>query len=459
MWGSLAPGGIRSRYDVVVIGAGPAGCVAAACLSKRGASVLLVESSPKAAGRFAGEWIHPRGVRVLRDRGLLKGLAPLAVARGFAVFPNDGLGAIRLDYARGSGICCEHETFVTHLRSRVRDLHGVQYLENVRARIAGSESIELSDRAGGTLRLNAGRIVVAAGRSWRAEGSEDRRRNQVSLSRMAGLTIDAHRLPCEGYGHVVLGGPGPVLAYRIDEHRARMCIDVPISLPRGAGTKEWIWTSFADVLPPPLRAGLCDALDRCAPSWAMTSFRPRFPRSAQNVTLIGDAAGVLHPLTAMGITMSLLDAEALQSDDFVDQARRRSDEAFVPELLSNAIYQAFVRDDPSAEAIRQAMFRTWRSSRQHRERTMRLLGVETSRRSDFVRSFSTVALGAAIDSLRLDPRNLAELASWLRWPGASLHPTSSVVRERSVSWAMPPSWSGRDIGGAPAALEGRELAS
>jgi hypothetical protein len=162
----------------------------------------------------------------------------------------------------------------------------------------------------------------------------------------------------------------------------------------------------------------------------------------------------------MGITMSLLDAEALiRSQDFTEEARQRSNDTFVPELLSNAIYQAFVRSDPSAEAIRQAMFRTWRSSRLHRQRTIRLLGVETTRRSDFVRAFSTVALGAAIDSARREPRNLAELARWLRWPGASLHPVSSVVRKQSLSWATPQSWSGSDFGGAPAALEGGQLAN
>ena len=46
----------RSSYDVVVVGAGPAGCGAALAHARKGASVLVVEADPRAAKRFAGEW-------------------------------------------------------------------------------------------------------------------------------------------------------------------------------------------------------------------------------------------------------------------------------------------------------------------------------------------------------------------------------------------------------------------
>ena len=40
-------------YDVVVVGAGPAGVAAAAAFAKRGADVLLLEAEPNAAGAEA----------------------------------------------------------------------------------------------------------------------------------------------------------------------------------------------------------------------------------------------------------------------------------------------------------------------------------------------------------------------------------------------------------------------
>ena len=60
---------MQAQYDVTVIGAGPAGATAAIAFARRGATVLLAEANPKAASRFAGEWMHPPGVRVLERLG------------------------------------------------------------------------------------------------------------------------------------------------------------------------------------------------------------------------------------------------------------------------------------------------------------------------------------------------------------------------------------------------------
>ncbi|MDH3727148.1 MAG: FAD-dependent monooxygenase, partial [Myxococcales bacterium] len=304
---------IRSRYDAVVIGAGPAGCVAAACFAERGASVLLVESNPKAARRFAGEWIHPEGVRILNDCGLLEGLQQGFRGKGFVVFPNDGLGPIRLDYPAGaSGLACEHETFVAHLRRRVAESSRVDYIEGLRARPVDSEVVKLVVRGEEAKRVQAGRVVIASGRSYRrADAAQRARAEHVSISLMAGLVITNSELPIDGYGHVIAGGPGPVLAYRIAKDRIRLCLDVPNASRPAGNAREWIWKSFAEVLPASLRAGVRDGLSRASLSWAANGFRPRSYQTDSGVALVGDAAGVSHPLTAVGITMSLLDAEAL----------------------------------------------------------------------------------------------------------------------------------------------------
>lgn len=426
----------------MVLGAGPAGCAITAALAARGASVLLVESNPKAARRLAGEWIHPEGVRVLRECNLLEGLKPTAPTRGFAVFPNDGLDPILLDYTSKRGLCCEHEILVTHLRRRAAELQHVQYAEGLRGRVIRGPSVQLADQGGNTHEVHAERIVVAAGRSWRGIDLEAATRtDQVSISLMAGLILNDRVLPFEGYGHVFLGGPGPILAYRIDEGRVRLCIDVPNSVQRGAATPEWIWRSFSDVLPPPLRSSLRDALARASLSWAANVFRPRCYRTESGVALIGDAAGVVHPLTAMGITMSLLDAEALAGATNLSRfATRRSNQSHVPELLSNAIYQAFVRSDPGSEMIRESILQTWRSSPAQCRRTMSLLGADTTSRAAFVGAFSTVALRATCQALLRDRAALAGLAEWLRWPWASLHPQPGAIRSRSLFWAAPETW-------------------
>jgi hypothetical protein len=148
----------------------------------------------------------------------------------------------------------------------------------------------------------------------------------------------------------------------------------------------------------------------------------------------------------MGITMSLLDAEALaQAQSLPEYANCRASQSYIPELLSNAIYQAFVRSDPGSEAIRDSIYRTWRSSPAHRSRTMNLLGAASSSRGDFVRAFSRVALRAGAGALLSDPRTVVDLANWLKWPWASLHPQPASVRSRSLSWAAPESWDRSDF--------------
>ncbi|MEM7135642.1 MAG: FAD-dependent oxidoreductase [Myxococcota bacterium] len=438
-------GDIRSTYDTVVIGAGPAGCATAAAFARRGANVLLVESNPKAARRFAGEWVHPEGAKILRNLGLLDGLEHGAAGRGFVVFPNDGLGPITLEYGTGErGLSCEHATLVTHLRTRVRQMKGVDYLEGVRASEVRGRFVTLTQKSKSRV-VSAPLVVIATGRSARKILGDGAVSDKVSISVMAGLVVRDTELPFEEYGHVITGGPGPALAYRIGQNAVRMCIDVPHDTRGNTKSQDWIWKSYAEVLPPALREGVRQGAADASIGWAANTFRPRRYQTDRGVALVGDAAGVFHPLTAMGITMSLLDAEALaEARSLGAYATRRAAESYVPELLSNAIYQAFAREDASAIAIRDSIFSTWRASSMQRNRTMDLLGATTTSRVDFVRAFSRVALRAGAGVLLSDAATARELAGWLRWPWAGVHPRQSLMRQRSVSWAAPESWARPD---------------
>ena len=58
------------RYDAVVVGAGPAGSVAATVLARGGARVALVDKAEFPRDKACGDLIGPRGVQVLDDLGV-----------------------------------------------------------------------------------------------------------------------------------------------------------------------------------------------------------------------------------------------------------------------------------------------------------------------------------------------------------------------------------------------------
>jgi geranylgeranyl reductase family protein len=60
----------RRRFDAVVVGAGPAGSIAALVLARSGARVALADKAAFPRDKACGDLVGPRGVQVLADLGL-----------------------------------------------------------------------------------------------------------------------------------------------------------------------------------------------------------------------------------------------------------------------------------------------------------------------------------------------------------------------------------------------------
>ena len=370
-------GAAAGSYDIAVVGAGPVGSLCALAQARRGASVALLEANPNASKRLAGEWLHPPALRILRDFGIDLDTQPQSAAgKGFAVFPEDRSEPIVLRYPDGShGLVCEHAALVSRLREAVEDEPGIDFMLHARVRAVEDRSVTFS-RNGATESLKAALIVGADGRASIVRRSLGLWTSPRTCSRMMGLTLDDVTLPLEGYGHLVCGGPGPILIYRLGEHAVRVIVDVPL----GYSSRDLIGLmsdSYAGWMPESLRPAFVEALQARRFLAAANALRPRITYGSPRRVLIGDAAGHYHPLTAVGMTLGFGDALALaEGGDFRDFTKRRFQVTRAPELLAMGLYEIFADHRVESVALRHAVYRRWRESAAVRARTIGLLACE-----------------------------------------------------------------------------------
>jgi 2-polyprenyl-6-methoxyphenol hydroxylase-like FAD-dependent oxidoreductase len=288
--------------------------------------------------------------------------------------------------------------------------------------------------------LRAERIIGADGRGSKVRAALGGPTESEQLSFMAGLELEDAPLPFEGLGHVFLGGPGPALLYRIDERRVRACLDVPVRCPTSARRSEAVYEAFRDALPAQLEPSLRRAVAKPF-AWAATGVRSRTFFGRGNAWLAGDAIGHVHPLSGVGLTLGVMDAEAAARTTSLEEYRRERD-AHVAEMLASVLYLAFSRTDPSALRIRNGVLRLLRSSAAERSRTMRLLMSEdrasTSFADAFLRATGHVVLTGAENAVARRQswtewaQQLRADVSWLEWPLRAWAPSLGGISRRGA---------------------------
>ncbi|MCE2524390.1 MAG: FAD-dependent monooxygenase [Acidimicrobiia bacterium] len=404
-------GATARRYDIAVVGAGPVGSLCALAHARRGASVALLEASPNASKRLAGEWLHPPALRILGDFGIELDTQPRsATGKGFAVFPEDRSEPIVLPYPDGShGLVCEHEVLVSRLREAVEAEPGVDFMLEARVRAVEDHRVTFT-RNGADESLEAALIVGADGRTSIVRRSLGLWTSPRNCSRMMGIALHGVNLPLEGYGHVVCGGPGPILIYRLGEDAVRVIVDVPL----GYSAQDLFAVmsdSYAGWMPESLAPAFVDALRERRFLAAANALRPRATYGSPRRVLIGDAAGHYHPLTAVGMTLGFGDALALaEGRDFRDFTNRRCQATRAPELLAMGLYEVFADHRVESVALRHAVYRRWRESPAVRSRTIRLLACEDTSIASLGLACSAMAARAIVGEI---PRSCDQTA-WRR---------------------------------------------
>jgi 2-polyprenyl-6-methoxyphenol hydroxylase-like FAD-dependent oxidoreductase len=229
-----------------------------------------------------------------------------------------------LPYANGArGWSGEHFALVDALREAVSAHSDIIYLPGARATGIDGQCVSFQQsRSDAEECVTVEQVVAADGRSSCGRAALGLSTERVTLSRMAGLRLRTREMPFEGYGHVLLSGPGPMLAYRIAEDEERICLDIPLRASASPGS---LYEAYGPALPESLRPSFEAALHGGDISWAVNQARPRAHHGRPGLALVGDAVGFHHPLTAVGMTLGMVDAATLvQAENFESWRRSRA---------------------------------------------------------------------------------------------------------------------------------------
>jgi 2-polyprenyl-6-methoxyphenol hydroxylase-like FAD-dependent oxidoreductase len=301
----------------------------------------------------------------------------------------------------GDGLGIDHHAMVKALRAEVGGRPNV----SLRQGQPVEDVLETDGRVTG-VRLRSGeelhaRLVVAA------DGRQSRVRKALGLEPEINLlsytvvaTVKGPKLPWRGFGHVFLGAPGPILAYPYGPELIRLCIDVPLSAPKGKDAmKQYVRENFAACVPQPLRDAMLDSLESNPFEGCATHAVYTQACAVPGAVLLGDAGGCSHPLTATGMTAAMNDivvlADELKRKGLSDDAlkayqRRRYRFVRARELFTEALYEVFRAHDAGSESLKQGTFDYWRKSRRARSVSMGILSGEDSRPRTFMAEYARV---------------------------------------------------------------------
>jgi menaquinone-9 beta-reductase len=304
------------RFDVVVIGSGPAGAIAALVLARGGASVALVDKAGFPREKACGDLIGPRGVQALADLGVALPNVPKvgdmlvvgAAGRQVRLPCVDGL-----TYP-GYGVAVPRSVFDADVRAAALEAGAVGFTARAEdplfrgERIVGftlSTGLELRGdfvigADGATSRVATAAGLVEADRVLWGFAIRSYLPQSVDLPVIA-LWEPEPRRAFPGYGWVFPGeestanvglGLGTLSDRQAGQRAAR-------ALP--AFVEHMCSLGILDGPPPPL--------PRRLGGWLKMGMVGTTP-AAGSVLLVGDACGLVNPLQGEGISQALTSGRA-----------------------------------------------------------------------------------------------------------------------------------------------------
>lgn len=312
---------MRDRtWDVAVVGAGPAGALAAYLLARAGHSVVLLERAAWPRRKVCGCVLNGNARETLNAVGLASILTDAVPSDRFLLAAGGRTASIRL-----TGNSVLSRTALDERLVATAVTAGVEFRAEMPVRLAparGDEPVTLDGPLGQSIRAT---VVIAA--NGLAGGLTADETVVAAGSRLgAGVAVDAS---ANGYpsGTVAMavGRDGYVGLTRLEDGRLNVAAALaPSAVTRAGGLGPCAATTIAAAGLPPI-PGLADVEWKGTPLLTRRPIRP----AGRRVFAVGDAAGYVEPFTGEGIAWALAAARAVVP--FVSRAVERWDDRLADE--------------------------------------------------------------------------------------------------------------------------------
>lgn len=293
------------RWDLVVIGAGVAGAVAAREVARAGKRVLLVDKRHFPRRKVCGACLNDAALGVFGKLGLMEAVDALGGRRLDSFAFSYGSRSVRLNLPGGRAVsreCLDAELI------RQAIIAGVEFLPGTIAKVADchadAREIELTSGNHQT-RLDARAIVVASGLEGLglADSAEWTTRIVPSSRLGAGCVVDdLSDSYSPGTIWMSAGKGGYVGLVRVEGNRLNIAAAFDRDFLRECGSPGTAAGRLLETTCFPVPSQLSTA------DWLGTVplTRATNPVASRRVFLVGDAAGYVEPFTGEGMTWALL---------------------------------------------------------------------------------------------------------------------------------------------------------
>jgi geranylgeranyl reductase family protein len=358
----------ETRYDTIVIGAGPGGSAAAITLARAGWSVLLVDKAQFPRDKVCGDFVNPRSLRVLDGLGCSAALgraAPNRLEAAHLYLDGEQITAGRIprsgnlpDYG-----CTLPRFELDEIIFRQAQAVGVETVENCTVtdvRVERDQATVLAQQAGRTHAFQ-GRLVIGA------DGAHS------VAARAAGVPARSSKniiVALRAYFEGVKGDPSVADIFFDRSYSPGYAWIFPLGGGRanvGLGMVQDVYQSYQINLRERFNAWLeTDPIARSRlrnarrqgriVGWPLNTYDAAGRNYCERVMLIGDAASFVDPINGEGIHTALESAriaaavagEALQADDlsaaFLARYEHRWREAFDLDLRTADLIVTIVKN-------------------------------------------------------------------------------------------------------------------